>query len=130
MLIKLRSPTKITLQTGLVIGLFLICCRHKIGMCSKNLIDAYSRVIFAGNAAIPPLPCINRILSKSLIEKSSCSLLCDFAAPFQPHTRCSSGFSPSNPNASPCLSFSSPQHRGPHKQAHKGETFSQAVLLF
>lgn len=116
MLKKLSSPTKITVQTGLIIGLFLICYRHRIGTYSKNVIDTYSLVIFAGNAAIPPLPCINQILSQFLSkppqEKSFRRLFCDFAAAFQPHDRRSSGLSPSNPNPRPWLSFGSPSTVG------------------
>lgn len=133
MLKKLSSPTKITVQTGLIIGLFLICYRHRIGTYSKNVIDTYSLVIFAGNAAIPPLPCINQILSqflsKSPQEKSFRRLFCDFAATFQPHDRRSSGLSPSNPNPRPWLSFSSPSTMGHMNKLLQGRNLSTACVV-
>lgn len=49
---------KITVHTGLVIGLFFIYYVHRIEIRTENLTEVYTSN-FAGNTSIPPLSCIN-----------------------------------------------------------------------
>lgn len=49
---------KITVHTGLVIGLFFIYYVHRIEIHTENMTEVYTSN-FAGNTSILPLSCIN-----------------------------------------------------------------------
>lgn len=58
---------KITVHTGLVIGLFFIYYVHRIEIRTENLTEVYTSN-FAGNTSIPHLSCINWLLSQITLQ--------------------------------------------------------------
>lgn len=106
MLNKLSSPAKKLQFRQVYLLVVPMSDKHKIRMCSENLVEVYSTVSFAGNIEIPLIPCINMILWQISLQITEEEIFVQtaayFAASLQPHDRCSSRFTPSNPNPRLC----------------------------